>query len=191
MTRMSCRSPLAWETLLAYRLGELEPGSEVRTEEHYLGCAQCSRRLEQLEALAQHVRALMLGSGVNLVVDHQFVSRLVGQGIGVREYRVPLNGSVNCTVTPEDDLVVARLEAPLHGVERVDLITVGSEGASDIRQEDIPIIAGSGEVIYSPSIEMLRALPATTVRIRLLAIDARGERKLGEYTFNHTPFSVA
>lgn len=33
----------------------------------------------------------------------------------------------------------------------------------------------------------LRALPAATFRVRLLAVDERGERTLGDYTFNHTP----
>jgi hypothetical protein len=30
-------------------------------------------------------------------------------------------------------------------------------------------------------------LPATTLRVRLLAVENNGERTLGEYRFNHTP----
>ena len=128
-------------------------------------------------------------SGVNMVVNEDFVHRLTEHGLHVREYRVPLNGAVNCTVAPEDDFVVARLEAPLAEVARLDMISVVSEGNYEMRQEDIPFIAESGGVVFSPRIDMLRALPASTMRVRLLAVDDNGERTLGEYTFNHTPYA--
>jgi hypothetical protein len=50
-----------------------------------------------------------------------------------------------------------------------------------------PPAAGSGGVLVSTNIDMLRALPATTLRLRLLAVDDRGERVLGEYTFHPSP----
>jgi Putative zinc-finger len=186
---MKCKSPLAWDTLLAYRLGELDPDSEVRIEEHYLGCAACSRRLEELTALAGGVRAVTRMSGVNVVINDPFARRLSEQGLKVREYSVPLNGSVNCTVAPEDDFGVARLEAPLDAVQRVDMVYLDSEGQSGMRREDVPFVAESGAVVFSTRIDTLRALPATTLRVRLLAVDNSGERTLGDYTFNHSPYS--
>lgn len=190
MTIPTCPSPLSWETLLAYWLGELDPDSEAQTEEHYLGCAQCSGRLDQLAALARGVQALAKSSGVNMVVDDQFVRRLRDDGMNVREYRVPLNGSVNCTVTPEDDFVVGRLEAPLAGVQRVDMVTLYDFMDTEQRQEDVPFVPDSGGVVFSPSIEALRAMPASCLRVRLLAVDESGEHPLGEYTFNHTPHAA-
>lgn len=187
MTIPSCKSPLEWRTLLAYWLGELDSESEASTEEHYLGCAMCSRRLEQLIALVQGVRAVTRQSGVDVVIDDEFVRRLSADGLHVREYQVPRNGSVNCTVTPEDDFVVARLEAPLDEVQRIDMVHMVGDGASEMRQEDVPFSAESGCVVFSTRIESLRALPAVTLRVRLLAVDDSGERTLGEYTFNHTP----
>lgn len=187
MNAPSCRSPLGWDILLEYWLGELDAEAEARTEEHYLGCAGCSHRLEQLTALAHEVRALARTSGVNMVINDQFVRRLAGSGLQVREYHLPLNGSVNCTVAPQDDVVVARLEAPLEGVERVDMVYVDSDGRPQMRQEDVPFVAESGGVVFSPGIDTLRALPATTLRVRLLAVENNGERTLGEYRFNHTP----
>jgi hypothetical protein len=184
---MKCASPLDWDSLLAYWLGELDAGSAEHIEEHYLGCAVCSRRLEQLANLAREVRAVARSSGVNMVVTEPFVRRLSENGLRVREYRVPLDGAVNCTVTPEDDFVVARLEAPLDDVERLDMITVAGDGARETRQEDIPFVAASGGVVVSTRIDALRALPASTIRMRLLAVSTNGERALGEYTFNHTP----
>jgi len=106
MNTAACPAPLDWNTLLAYWLGELDPDSEARTEAHYLGCPVCSRRLEELAALAHGIRALTRASGVDVVVSADFVRRLSERGLRVRDYRVPRNGSVNCTVAPEDDFVL-------------------------------------------------------------------------------------
>ena len=185
----SCQSPLAWDTLLAYWLGELDAGSAERIEEHYIGCTPCSQRLEQLAALAQGIRKLARASGVNMIVDDAFVRRLRADGLRVREYRVPPDGSVNCTVAPEDDFVVGRLEAPLAGVQRIDMLTLDSDGSIARRQEDIPFVTDSGGVVFAPVIDGLRAMPVSTLHLRLLAVDDSGERVLGDYTFNHTPHS--
>lgn len=187
MTGAPCPSPLEWHALLAYWLGELGPDDEARIEQHYLGCAGCSQRLQQLIVLAREVRTLTRSSGVSAVINHHFVRRLSERGLRVREYRVSRNGSVNCSVAPDDDFVVARLEAPLGGVSRLDLIDVDHDGRTAMRHEDIPFVAEDGGVVISTCIDALRSLPATTLRMRLLAVDAAGERTLGEYTFNHTP----
>jgi hypothetical protein len=187
----SCRSPLPWDTLVAYWLGELASADEAHAEEHYLGCGECSRRLEQLAAMARGVGALARTSGVDMIVNDDFVSRVTERGLRVREYRVPPDGSVSCTVGPEDDFVVGRLEAPLAGVRRVDMLVLDSDGNTAARQQDIPFTADSGGVVFAPSIDRLRAKPAFTMRLRLLAVDDRGERTLGDYTFNHSPYGSA
>jgi hypothetical protein len=187
MNTRSCQSPLEWPALLEYWLGELDPDSEARIEEHYLGCAQCSHRLEQLIALARDVRALTKRSGVNVIINDEFVRKLTADGLHVREYRLPHNGSVNCTVAPEDDIVVAYLEAPLDEVKQLAMAYIDDEGNSQLRLDDIPFTAANGSIVFSPSIDSLRALPATTLRVRLLAVDNYGDRTLGEYRFNHTP----
>lgn len=189
MTLPTCQSPLTWETLLAYWLGELGADAAAQTEEHYLGCAQCSRRLEQLVALAGGVQALARDSGVNMVVEDEFVRRLREEGRNVREYRLSLNGSVNCTVTPDNEFVVSRLDAPLAGVQRVDMLLQYDFMDAEQRQEDVPFVTESGAVVFCPPIEMIRALPASTLKIRLLAVDDKGDHTLGVYTFNHTPHS--
>ncbi len=186
---MNCASPLAWDSLLAYWLGEHDPNSAAQIEEHYLGCELCSRRLEQIATLAREVRAVTQSSGVSMIVNDQFVHRLSENGLRVRKYRVPLNGSVNCTVTPDDDFVVARLETPLDAVKRLDMVTLGSDGKNMMRLEDIPFIAASGGVAFSTRVDVLRALPVSTLHMRLLAVDNQGEHTLGEYTFNHTPYT--
>jgi len=187
MSTPSCSSPLDWPTLLAYWLGEQDPATEARTEEHYLGCEPCSRRLEELASLAQGVRAVIQSGAFNAVLTEHFVQLQKEHGRHVRTYHVPRNGSVNCTVAPEDDLVVAQLDAPLADIARLDLIFTGPDGAFELRREDIPFIPESGNVLIATSTAILHALPASTVRIRLLSVGDRDERVIGDYTFNHTP----
>lgn len=188
MNTAACPLPLDWNTLLAYWLGELDPDSEARTEAHYLGCPACSRRLEELAALVHGIRALTQASGVDVVVSADFVRRLSERGLRVRDYRVPRNGSVNCTVAPDDDFVVAYLEGLFADVARLDLVYLAGDNGHGIRHEDIPFDPDSGSVAISTRTAALRALPATTRRMRLLAVNGDGERILGDYTFNHTPF---
>ncbi len=190
MSPSPCTAPIELGTLVAYWLGELDAESESRTEEHLLGCDACSKRLGELVALADGVRTLARAGGAHAVVTDAFVRRLIEQGVHVREYRVPRNGSVNCTVAPEDDVVIARLEAPLGDVKRLDMVEIDFEGRGLARAEDIPFRAESDGVVVTPRIDQLRALPASTTRMRLLAVDARGERVIGEYTFNHTPYGT-
>lgn len=184
---LPCQSPLPWDTLLDYWCGDLDTGSEEQIEEHYLGCAHCSRRLEQLKDLAQGVRSLARSSGATMIVNEAFVRRLARDGRHLREYRVPLNGSVNCTVTADDDFLVSYLEAPLAGVQRIDMLTLDNDGRILLRQDDIPFDADSGSVIFLPGIEAIRALPKTTMHLRLLAVDELGDHVLGDYRFHHTP----
>lgn len=49
------------------------------------------------------------------------------------------------------------------------MLTLDGDGNIETRQMDIPFIAASGGVVFSPSIDKLRAMPACTLRIRLLA----------------------
>ena len=168
-------------TLVAYWLGELDDARESAIEEHYLGCAACSAQLAEVEALADGVRRALGAGLVRFVVTPRYVEQLRAHGLRLREYKVPRNGSVNCSVGPDDDVLLSRLQVPLEGVERLDLI------AGENRLEDIAFDAQSGEVVVAPSIAYIRTLPACRYVMRLVAVEAKGERVLGEYTFNHSP----
>lgn len=189
MNGQRCPAPLAWDALLAYWLAELDPQQEAEVEQHYLGCERCSRRLAWLVDLARACRAVMHRGAVSVVLDHDFVRGLGAQGMQVREYRVARNGSVNCTVAPEDDLVVGRLQAPLQDVARLDLVYLDETGQPASRHRDIPFAADTGEVLLATRLASLRALPKSTVRLHLVAVGPDGEHTLGEYTFNHTPYN--
>jgi hypothetical protein len=188
MTHPSCASPIPLATLLEYWVGELDEAREAALEEHLLGCGHCSAALQSLVDIAGEVRAAVRTGAVHAALTDAFLKRLAAQGLRVREYRVPHNGSVYCTVAPDDDLLVSRLEAPLAGVERLDVERSGGDAQGLERLRDVPFDATAGEVILATRIERVRALPESTARIRLLAVGPSGERLVGEYTFNHTPW---
>jgi anti-sigma factor RsiW len=182
-----CAAPLALTALVDYWFGELPSEREEAIEEHLFACAHCSRALEELAALGAGIRAAFRGGMVRAVVSRGFVDAIKAQGLRLREYRVPAGGSVNCTIGAADDFVISRLEAPLAGVQRVDVVVLGAQGEAQATFEDIPFDAGAGEVLLCPSAASLKQQPAFTARFRLVAVDGGGKKALGEYTFVHTP----
>lgn len=191
MTERDCASPIPPATLLEYWLGELDEAQESRLDEHLIGCSHCCASLQSLVDLGGEIRAAMREGAIQVVLPDAFVKQLAG-ALRLREYRVPHNGSVHCTVAPDDDLLITRLDAPLAGVERLDVERVGEdEGEGFVeRLRDVPFNAATGEVILTSRMERIRALPASTLRMRLLAVAPAGERLIGEYTFHHAPYSL-
>ncbi len=187
MSATSCANPLGFSALVDYWLKELTPAEEERIEEHLLGCTTCSERLRDLIGLAGGIQTLARSGTVRTIVTSAFLERLALEGLRVREYRVAPGESVQCTVTADDDLVVARLVAELHGVSRVDLAKCDAAGKEKERLKDIPVSASTREVVLLERIDKIRALPASVDRLKLFAVEEHGERLLGEYTFIHTP----
>ena len=180
-------TPISAGVLAEYWAGTLPPEEEEAVETHLLGCDACSARLRDLAALAEGVQALARDGRLRMVVSDAFLERAAQDGVRIREYAPPRGGSVDCTVTTEDDLVVGRLAADLTGAQRVDLCICDARGVEQLRLPDIPVRAGADSVIYQESIAFLKAAPSLVMVARLVAVDeAGGERILGEYTFNHT-----
>lgn len=189
MNRSNCLALIEPEVLVQYWLGELDVSREMHVEEHLFSCACCTTHLQELIGIADGIRALVRNGTVQGVVSQNFIERLAGQGLRLREYEVDQGGSVNCTVAPDDDLIVARLRAPLAGISHLDLVAADQEGAEQGRLQDIQFDPAAGEIIYIPNIEFLRALPASTNRLQLLAENNGNSVQIGEYTFLHTPWS--
>ncbi len=187
MNTSSCTSPLDFFALVDYWLAELAPADEERVEEHLLGCATCSERLWGLADLAEGIGTLVRKGVVRGVVTSGFLERVAKEGLRVREYRVPPGGSVQCTVTAEDDLLVARLVAELRGVSRVDIAICDAAGREQERLRDVPLSPSTEEVVFLQRIKSVRTLPAYVRCLKLLAVEPERERLLGEYTFIHTP----
>jgi hypothetical protein len=184
---MDCSNPIDAAILMDYWLALLWSSDEEAVEEHVLVCDRCGDRLREVIALSEGLRTLARSGSLRVVVSDQLVQRAAETRRRVREYAFAPGQSVPCTVTADDDLLVARLAADLSGARRVDLSLCDAQGVERQRMTDIPVRGEAGSVIYQESITFAKASPSSTMIARLLAVDAEGaERLLGEYTFQHT-----
>ena len=187
MNAPSCRETFPAQTLTAYWLGELDGPAESGFEEHLFGCAACAGRLHALAQLDEGVKRIARDGNVRAILTAPFVKRLQDLGVRVREYRVHAGGSVNCTITPQDDLVVAHLHAPLQDVQRLDLVLHDLSDDTPVRIEDVAFDPSADEVVMLPNAAQLRKVTYATLQVKLLAVDPARERVIAEYTFNHSP----
>ena len=184
--RPPCATPIDVAVLMDYWRAALEPSQEETVETHLFDCDACGDRLRQMIALAEGLRDLARSGTLRVVVGTGFAPHAAGEGRQVREYTATPGESVQCTVSADDDFLVARLVADLSGAERVDL-SVSLAGIEIGRMQDVPMNADTGSVVYQESIDFARTEPSNSMQMRLLAVDAAGgERLLGEYTFHHT-----
>ena len=181
---------IPFDTLVEYWLGETDAAATDAIDEHLLGCDICGAQLDEVVSLGHAVREAFDAGLIGAFVTAAFVRRLAERS-RVREYRVPHNGSVDCGIAPGDDFVVSRLQVPLAGVQRLDAVVRSSLSDDEQRLHDIPFDTDSGEVLFVPKPGPLRQLPAHRRHVRVLAVDADGERAIGEYTLNHSPWPQA
>jgi hypothetical protein len=123
------------------------------------------------------------------VLSASFVDELRKDGLRLREYRLPAGGSVACTVTPDDELVVSYLGASLRDVQRLDLVFEDLPTGATLRMADVAFDPAANEVVLAPDIARLRSFDTGMRRARLIAVQEGAERELGVYTFNHTRFA--
>ena len=184
---MRCTERLDAAMLADYWLGLLGESEEERIEEHVFDCEECSGRLAEVQAMAEGVRVLARAGSLLMVVSESFLNHAGGHGLHIRRYDPPEGGSVQCTVTAEDDLLVGGLAANLSAAKRLDLSLCDPTGNEQFRLVDIPFDAESGHVLWQQSITFAKAAPTSTMVARLIDVRESGEETLlGEYTFNHT-----
>jgi len=174
--------------LLAYWLGDLDEASADSVEEHLFRCDTCGARLRELIQVGGAVRKALLKGEFGTVVTPSFARRLQAAGVRIREYHLEPGGSVNCTITPEDDLVISHLRVAIDDARQIDLIFDLGDGSPEHRSRHVPFNASSGEVTVIPPVARVRTFGAARQRMRLMAVDKSSERLLGEYTFNHSPY---
>lgn len=184
---MTCSHPIDAARLADYWLAMLPQPEEDALEEHLLCCDQCGARLREAISLAQGIRALAREGSLLMIVSDAFLQRAAEQGLRVREYAPPRSGSIECTVTAGDDLLVGRLNADFSGANRVDLSLCDDRGVERIRLPDVPFSQGASSVVFQQPIGYAKAAASETMIARLVIPDDSGvERLLGEYTFHHT-----
>jgi hypothetical protein len=185
MTGAAC-TRLSAQELLEYWLGELDEARELLLDEHLFACATCSERLRALVELGAAVRREFASGTLNVVLPAPFMARVKAAGLRLREYRLEPGGSVDCTITPDDDLVVAHLHAPLRDVRRLDLL-IDDTTIGKLRANDVAFDPAAESVVAVTSSVFLRTLQHSQQRVQLVAVDGAEERVLGDYTFNHYP----
>jgi Putative zinc-finger len=184
---MGCSHPIDAAVLADYWLAALAGAEEEAVEEHLFDCDRCGARLREVIALAEGVRRLAREGCLRMVVSDAFLRRASQEGLRVRQYAPPPGGSVQCTVTAEDDILIGRLAVNVSGAQRVDLCICDARGVEQLRLSDIPVHAGASSVAYQESITFMKAAPTNTMIARLVTVDETGgECLLGEYTFDHT-----
>jgi hypothetical protein len=173
--------------LADYWAAALSSSEEEAVEEHLLECDRCGARLREVIALAEGVRKLAREGSLRMIVSESFLKRAADEGLRIRKYTSPPGGVVQCTVTAEDNILIAGLVANLSGAERVDLCICDERGVEQERLQDIPVNPSAGSILLQESITFAKAAPTFTMIARLVAIDeGGGETLLGDYTFNHT-----
>lgn len=184
---MICSSPIDAAVLADYWFALLANPEEEAVEEHLFGCDQCGARLREVIALAEEVRKLAREGSLRMVVSDEYLKHAAQDGLRIREYTVPSGGTVECTVTAEDDILIGRLAANMRGAKRVDLSLCDANGNEQFRLPDIPFSSSATSVALQESISAWKAAPDSKMIARLVAVDdADQEHLLGEYTFNHT-----
>jgi hypothetical protein len=183
---MSCDNPIDAGVLADYWLAALPDAEEQNIEEHLFECDACGARLREMIVLAEGVRELARSGSLRMIVSDAFIKCAEEEGLRVRQYSPPPGGSVQCTVTAEDDILIGRLVANLSGVKRVDLSLRDERGIELRRLTDIPVHAGASGVIYQESITFAKAAPDNKMIMRMLGFDEAGaEYSIAEYRFNH------
>jgi hypothetical protein len=180
-----CDRPLEPQTLADYWLdGDVRDHEEL--EAHLFACDSCTQRLQDMVTLGEGVARLVRDGSVELVVTPSLLAKATSEGLRIREYRLAPGERVSCTVTPEDDWLVARLVARFDGVSRLDIVAE-QDGVPLRRIQDVPFEPEAGELIVAQAMPGVRLLQHAHLRMRLMSQEAGGERLVGEYTFDHHP----
>jgi hypothetical protein len=184
---MSCANPIDAAALADYWLAALAQPEEESVEEHLFACDECGARLRETIALADGIRDVARGGDLLMVVSDAFLNGIAAEGLRVREYAPARGGSVQCTVSEEDDLLIGRLAADLSAAKRLDLCICNEQGVEKLRLPDIPFRPESGGVAFQQPINYAKGAPSEVMIARLVTLDeSDAERVLGEYTFIHT-----
>lgn len=188
-----CGDPIGLAELIAYERGELAAADEERIEEHYFGCGECARQLEDLRRLIDAVADLGRRGGVTSGATARLIDRATAAGVAIRAYRLEPGDTVPCTCSPDDAFVAVQLAADLAPGETVDMdVETLFLASGEVRGHDragLVVDRDSGEVTVLYAGDAIRATPRSRWTMHLRARGGPGgERTLGPYVLDHTPW---
>jgi hypothetical protein len=179
-------SPVSFEELLSYWLGELAPEREAFVEERLFEDGETARRLEAIARLDIGVVALIRAGRLQSGVSVETVDALRREGTTVRTYGIAPGETVRCTIADED-LLAIRLKGDFGAADHVDVVMEGTlEGTAGLpeRYDGVLVDRASGEVVLVYPGDRVRALPRSQFLYR---VTGDGGRTLGEFRLDHTP----
>lgn len=170
-----------------YWLADPPPEDAADLERHLFACEECADALGSVAALGEAIRGLGREARIRGGVVPEVLDRLEREGRVIRRYRADAGEHIHCTAGAEDDLVVLELSAELNGIDRVDLLYCSDDGTLLERATRLPVVKGR-RVAWAEPGEKIRALPTGVFRVRLVSVEAAGERQIAQYTLHHTAF---
>jgi hypothetical protein len=175
------------DRLIALTLGELSDEEAVAIEEHILACGDCAERVERLLQIVRAVPEMVRSGRFAFPATTQLFEELQKSGLVTRAYDLHPGSLTACTVAARDVYTGVRFHADLRGVERVDWIRE-ADGEQDLRLEDVPVDREHGWVHILLRADWVRTQKSGWRKVRLVAVDAEGERVLARYDLQHTAF---
>ncbi len=178
---MNCAS---LETIAAWTLGELDDASAAAFEEHYFSCDSCFDRAEKLQRVHRKLERALPG-----VLNRARTERLARAAPSLVTVRVAPGERAHIELGGARPFGIWVMNAPLAGVERVDLEASAGDGTPLFSLADVPFDRERGEVVLACQVHY-RDLPIRDLRVRLTKVDAEGAQPLAEYVLEHTFDSV-
>ena len=169
-----------------YWTADATPDQVERIEAHVFACTACTELLAEANELRRSIGDLARYGGFQAFVTDGLLNQLASDGVRVRSFAMDPGGSVQCAVWDDDDVLVTRLRADFRGVTAVDAVLRLDTGEEWGRTSDVPVPAGSHELIMALPAEFVRRAPEAPIRLTLRSSAALpDEAPLAEYTFDH------
>jgi hypothetical protein len=157
-----------------------------RIEAHIFECSACTQLLDDADLLRRGIGDVGRTGGFQAFVTDSLLNQFARDGVRVRTYAMDAGGSVQCAVWDDDEVLVTRLRADFSGVAAVDAVLRLDTGEEWGRTSDVPVPAGSRELIMALPAEFVRRAPHAPIRLTLRSTTASSdEAPLAEYTFDH------
>lgn len=169
-----------------YWSSDLPAEAVAELEAHIFDCAACAAKAAAAGALAHGIAEIVRAGRVQAVVTDHVLNRLARDGVRIRSYVLEPGAVVPCAIWAEDDLVAVRLRADFSGYTSVSVVTT-LEGGGVERVDEVPVHAGTREIVEVIPARHLRDLRQMAVRLALLGATGEGtaDQPIAEYVLAH------